>query len=65
MGGTHDAPPTGWPHGYGQGPEAQTVPQVFTPQESYLPTSTWLRSRMPVPPQTAMSHSSATCDIGS
>eukprot|EP00975_Prorocentrum_lima_P038986 8190558-Prorocentrum_lima.AAC.1 len=21
MGGTHDAPPPGWPHGYGQGPE--------------------------------------------
>eukprot|EP00975_Prorocentrum_lima_P057300 12018232-Prorocentrum_lima.AAC.1 len=23
MGETHDVPPTGWSHGYGQGPEAQ------------------------------------------
>eukprot|EP00975_Prorocentrum_lima_P006304 1357930-Prorocentrum_lima.AAC.1 len=40
MGGTHDMSVGSWLLGHGQGPEAQSVPQVFTqPQESHIPTS--------------------------
>eukprot|EP00975_Prorocentrum_lima_P044462 9318476-Prorocentrum_lima.AAC.1 len=65
MGETHDATPSGWQHGQGHGPDVQTGPQVFTPLESHIPTSTWLRGRMPTPPQTSMSHSGAAYGIGS